>query len=77
MEDDLVRLHDLSPDERARVRVLMAQYADTPMDMADASLIATAETRALHRVLTVDGDFYVYRLADGTALEVLVGPRRR
>lgn len=77
VEDGLVRLHDLSPDERARMRVLMARYADTPMDMADASLIVTAETRALSRVLTVDGDFYVYRLADGSALEVLVGPRRR
>ncbi len=77
VEDALVILHDLSADERVRMRALMAQYADTPMDLADASLVATAETRVLSRVLTVDGDFYVYRLADGSALEVLVGPRRR
>lgn len=75
MEDDLLLLHDLSPDERRRMRVLMAQYADTPMDMADASLVVAAETRGLQRILTVDSDFYVYRLADGSALEVLVGPR--
>ncbi len=77
VEDALVVLHDLSADERARMRALMAQYADTPMDLADASLVVTAETRLLSRVLTVDGDFYVYRLSDGSALEVLVGPRRR
>ena len=75
VEDDLVQLHDLSAAERRRMRLLMAQYADTPMDMADASLVAVAETRDLSRVLTVDSDFYVYRLADGSALEVLVGPR--
>ena len=77
VEDDLVTLHDLSPAERRRMRILMARYADTPMDMADASLVAVAETRELRRVLIVDGDLYVYRLADGTALEVIVGPRQR
>lgn len=75
VEDDLLRLHDLSLDERRRMRALMAQYADTPMDMADASLVVAAETRGLQRILTVDSDFYVYRLAGGSALEVLVGPR--
>ncbi len=77
VEDDLVQVHDLSSDERRRMRILMAQYADTPMDLADASLVAAAETRELQRVLTVDSDFYIYRLADGSALDLIVGPRRR
>lgn len=77
VEDELVSLHDLSRDECRRMRVLMAQYADTPMDLADASLVAVAETRGLKRVFTVDSDFYVYRLADGGALEVIAGPLRR
>ena len=77
VEDDLVQLHDLSAAERRRMRLLMAQDADTPMDMADASLVAVAETRSLGRVLTVDSDFYIYCLADGSALDVLVGPRPR
>jgi predicted nucleic acid-binding protein len=50
---------------------LMAQYRDTPMDLADASLVAVAESLRLRRVFTIDSDFYVYRLADGSALEVL------
>ena len=73
----LVLLHDRSLAERHRMRVLMQKYSDTPMDFADASLVAVAETLDLRRVLTVDSDFYVYRLADGDALEVIVGPRRR
>jgi predicted nucleic acid-binding protein len=64
-------LHGLTAAEADRMAVLMAQYQDTPMDLADASLVVVAESRALRRVFTTDSDFYVYRLADGSALEVV------
>jgi predicted nucleic acid-binding protein len=64
-------LHDLSPTEADRMTILMAQYQDTPMDLADASFIVVAESRGLRRIFTTDTDFYVYRLADGSALEVI------
>ena len=64
-------LHDLTAAEADRMAALMAQYQDTPMDLADASLVVVAESRALRRVFTTDSDFYVYRLADGSALEVV------
>ncbi len=64
-------LHDLTTVEADRMAALMAQYQDTPMDLADASLVVVAENRALRRVFTTDSDFYVYRLADGSALEVV------
>jgi predicted nucleic acid-binding protein len=67
----LVVLHELTPVEADRMAALMAQYQDTPMDLADASLVAVAESRTLRRVFTIDSDFYVYRLADGSALEVV------
>ena len=41
------------------------------MGLADASLIAAAESLSLRRVFTSDGDFYFYRLANGLALEVI------
>jgi uncharacterized protein len=66
-----VVLHDLTPVEADRMAALMAQYQDTPMDLADASLVVVAESRGLRRVFTTDSDFYVYRLADGSALEVV------
>ena len=64
-------LHTLTSAEAARMAALMEQYRDTPMDLADASLVAVAESRSLQRVFTVDTDFYIYRLADGSTLEVV------
>ncbi len=48
---------------------LMAQYADAPMDLADASLVAVAEDRNLNTIFTIDRkDFEVYRLKRGHRL---------
>lgn len=49
----------------------MKKYQDVPMDLADASLVAIAENRSLRRVFSLDKDFFVYRLSDGSALEVV------
>jgi predicted nucleic acid-binding protein len=64
-------LYDLTSGELERMAVLMEKYHDTPMDLADASVVAVAESLTLRRVFTLDRDFYIYRLADGTALEVI------
>ena len=47
----------------------MEQYSDTPMDLADASLVATAEALHLTRIFTLDSDFYVYRIKDTGTFE--------
>ena len=45
---------------------LMEQYADHPMDLADASLLAAAEVFATTRVFTIDRrDFQTYRIRRG------------
>jgi predicted nucleic acid-binding protein len=72
-----LRLHTPSEDETARILALMAQYQDKPMDLADASLVALAETVGYTRIFSIDSDFYVYRLVDGTALEVMPGPMKK
>jgi predicted nucleic acid-binding protein len=64
-------LHDLIFAELQLMLVLMEKYRDTPMDLADASLIVVAQSLALRQVFTLDRDFYVYRLQDGTALEIV------
>lgn len=71
---EVLRLHTPTSLETARVLQLMEQYADRPMDLADASLVALAEAEGYTRIFSIDEDFYIYRLADGTALEVLPGP---
>ena len=64
-----LELHSLSASETVRMAELMKKYADTPMDLADASLMVLAESRNIQQILTLDSDFYVYRKADGTALQ--------
>lgn len=47
-----------------RSRELMAQYADCPMDFADATLVVLAEDLKTTTILTTDRkDFSVYRIA--------------
>ena len=55
-------------DDNALVRALelMVQYADAPMDFADASLVTAAETYSLQNIFTLDrGDFNTYRIRRG------------
>lgn len=64
-------IHEASSAEHRRMRVLMEKYKDTPMDLADASLVAAAEQLNLKRIFTLDSDFYVYRINDRDAFEVV------
>ena len=59
------------------MRELMAKYSNVPMDLADAALVAAAEALGTGRIFSIDSDFYVYRLADGTALDVVPGPAKK
>ena len=55
-------------DEDALMRALelMVQYADAPMDFADASLVTAAEMHSLQKIFTIDrGDFNTYRIRRG------------
>ncbi len=63
--------YDIEADEIARMIVLMEKYHDTPMDLADASLIATAERLGLKQIFTLDSDFRIYRLSDGSMLNIV------
>lgn len=63
--------HQALDAEVSRMEALMELYRDAPMDLADASLVAAAETLGLKRVFTLDRHFYAYRLSDGSALEVV------
>lgn len=45
---------------------LMEQYADHPMDLADASLIVAAEATQTRKIFTIDrNDFSSYRIRQG------------
>jgi len=53
---------NLDTVHRTRVQALMLEYADLPMDLADASLVILAETLQDGRILSTDKrDFNTYR----------------
>ena len=64
-------LLDLAGAEVDRMADLMGKYRDRPMDLADASLVVAAEYLGMKRLFTLDSDFHIYRLADGSALELV------
>ncbi len=71
VDKGLLVIHESSLEERIRMRDLMAKYKDTPMDLADASLVAAAEVLGVRRIFTVDSDFVVYRLPGKQAFEIV------
>ena len=66
----IVRLHEHNEIEQKQMATLMDRYQDVPMDLADASLVAVAQTTGDRAVFTLDSDFRIYRLADGSAFNV-------
>nr|VFJ71080.1 MAG: hypothetical protein BECKFW1821C_GA0114237_102567 [Candidatus Kentron sp. FW] len=71
IENGELFVHSLSDSDTQRMKTLMEKYQDTPMDFADASMVATAESLSLRKIFTVDSDFRVYRLADKSAFEIV------
>ena len=70
LRDDLVIAE---PSKRAteRAAVLMEKYADRPMDLAGATLVALAEEREQTRIFTLDADFKIYRLGGRRRFEIV------
>jgi len=62
---------DLSGSALERSARLMDQYADRPMDLADATLVALAEEHGHRRIFTLDSDFHVYRIRGRQRFEVV------
>lgn len=66
-----LQMYTLKDTQQQRMRNLMEQYRDTPMDLADASLVASAEALNQQRIFTLDSDFQVYRLLGKQPFEIV------
>ena len=66
-----LQLVPLDDPLQKRTRALMGKYRDTPMDLADASLVAAAEALDVARVFTLDRDFRIYRWKGRKKFEVV------
>ncbi len=69
-----LELHVCAADQLSRIEQLMRRYSDVPMDLADASLVAAAETLNQRLIFSLDKHFFVYRLHGIEAFQVLPAP---
>ncbi|MEW5693077.1 MAG: PIN domain-containing protein [Candidatus Hydrogenedentota bacterium] len=57
-----VSIFHITEEHIKRIIKLIEKYLDRPMDFADASLIVLAEELNINSIISVDIDFYIYRL---------------
>lgn len=67
-----IRMSVIADEELPQIQALMSQYADRPMDFADATLVHLAAREHLSVILTIDhADFLTYRLPNRKKFTVL------
>jgi predicted nucleic acid-binding protein len=62
VQTDRLVIADLSLSAVERSSRLMDKYADLPMNLSDATLVALAEEEGHRTIFTLDSDFGVYRI---------------
>jgi hypothetical protein len=72
IEREMLQVISLGVDDLPSIRKLMRQYADLPMDFADATLVQVAKRQGIDQIFTLDRrDFTVYRLGRGKAFNII------
>ncbi|HBJ85503.1 MAG TPA: pilus assembly protein [Verrucomicrobiales bacterium] len=61
IEHGLIKLGFEADDHLPHLKALAVRYADRSPDFADLCLVRMSELQPKHSVITVDGDFRVYR----------------
>ena len=57
-----VIISDINQNDMPRLVELTEKYNDLPMDLADATLVITAEKTGIREIISLDKDFDIYRL---------------
>jgi len=71
-----IQMSEIAHGELSQIQTLMQDYADRPMDFADATLVHLAARERLGTILTIDhDDFETYRLPGRKKFTIL--PRRQ
>jgi len=71
IESRAIQLFDINAAHFKRLNELMVKYQDTPMDLADASLVVVAEALGTNKIFTLDSDFNVYRINGRKPFEII------
>lgn len=68
----VVKLAFHMEDELLALRTLVSRYTSIPMSLADACLVRMAEMQPGAKVMTLDGDFRVYRRSGRLSIPVIM-----
>jgi predicted nucleic acid-binding protein len=66
-----IKIEDIRESDIERMIELSKKYSDIPMDLADASLIIISERLNLKDIITIDSDYYIYRIKNKEMLNNL------
>ena len=69
--DKLLTVYEIEEVDYCRLLILMEQYRDRPMDLADATLVSAAEKTGYRQILTLDSDFLFYRIGDQDSFDII------
>jgi len=73
-----IQMASITHDELPQIQRLMDDYADRPMDFADATLVHLAARESISLILTVDhDDFETYRIGGRKRFTILPGRKRK
>ncbi len=62
VEQEGVHIFQLERSHLDRLIYLWEKYSDLPMDLADATLLITAELTGIRTIVSIDRDFNIYRI---------------
>lgn len=71
MQSGQLEIVELTSESVYAAAASMKTYADRPMDLADATLVAAAEQLGDSRIFSIDSDFRFYRRKGGKAFTVI------
>ena len=66
-----IQIHELPHDSLTELIRWAKKYRDLPMDLGDASLVVLAGMIGTRRIITIDSDFGIYRLAGNKTFEMI------
>ena len=69
--DKQLTIYEIQESDYIRLFHLMDKYRDRPMDLADATLVLTAEKTGYRQILTLDSDFLFYRIGDRDTFDII------
>ncbi|MGL4620738.1 MAG: type II toxin-antitoxin system VapC family toxin [Chroococcidiopsis sp.] len=69
--DKMLTIYEIQEGDYSRLLELMEQYRDRPMDLADATLVLTAEKTGYRQILTLDSDFLFYRIGNRDTFDII------